>query len=214
MAKKLEYPISTDFLQTLIEAHAASLDLFADLSAEGLDVEGVTDFFIGSLPTVRINKALAADPLREVRLRTTLAHEFGHVHLHNALFQAKSATLDLFADRPDDPHGNRRPAGKQKDLARCKRETIVGASKTDWMEWQAGYVCGALLMPRRPLRDHVHNHLRRANHLGQLVIGSSNGRAIVDEIAEKFFVSRDAARVRLLVIGLAVEKEIERSVFE
>ena len=30
---------------------------------------------------------------------------------------------------------------------KCKRDNIVGASETDWMEWQAGYVCGAILIP-------------------------------------------------------------------
>jgi hypothetical protein len=214
ISKKLAYPISTDFLQTLIEAHAASLDMFADLSGEGSDVEGVTDFILGARPRVRISKELSSDPQREVRLRTTLAHEFGHVHLHNALFQAKTEALDLFASRTADAGRWSDSVGKRGELARCKRETIVGAAATDWMEWQAGYVCGALLMPKRMLKQHVHAHLRQTNNLGSLLIHSPAGRAVTGEIATKFFVSPDAARVRLLVLGLAVEKELERSVFE
>jgi hypothetical protein len=207
--RKLEYPISSDLLETLIEAHAASLDLFADLSGEGADVQGVTDFFRGKRPRVRIDAGLANDKNREVRLRTTLAHEFGHVHLHDALFQANDARLDLFAGTA----GKAAQVG-QRELARCKRETIVDALPSDWMEWQAGYVCGALLMPRRKMRELVHGRMREARQTDELELGSDLGRRIVAEVIERFFVSGDAARVRLKVLELAVEKRRQRSVFE
>jgi hypothetical protein len=208
--RTLEYPVSTDVLQTLIEAHAASLDLYADLSEEGPNVEGVTDFRPGARPTVRISAALSEDGRREARLRTTLAHEFGHVHLHDKLFQGRAEALDLFAgaecgDAPAD--------SEEGNFARCKRESIVGAAAVDWMEWQAGYVCGALLMPRRELLGVVHRHLREAGHFGRLVVGSDAGRAVIGEVMRKFFVSAEAARVRLLVLGMAVEEEAEGSVF-
>jgi hypothetical protein len=29
----------------------------------------------------------------------------------------------------------------------CKRDGIINARQSDWTEWQAGYACGALLMP-------------------------------------------------------------------
>jgi Zn-dependent peptidase ImmA (M78 family) len=211
---RLEYPVATELLQTLIEAHAGSLDLYADLTGYGGDVEGVTEFVRDKRPLVRISRTLTEDPRREVRLRTTLAHEFGHVHLHDALFQAHVATPDLFGDRA--VGGRVAPSSpvKQDELARCKRETIVGATDTDWMEWQAGYVCGALLMPRRELRDLVHSGMRHAGELNALEVGSELGRSIVDEIARRFFVSTEAARVRLQVLGLAVAKRVERSVFE
>ncbi len=166
---KIEYPVSTDLLLTLIEAHAASLDLYADLSADGVDVEGVTEFVRGKRPRVRICAELAGDTRREVRLRTTLAHEFGHVHLHDALFQVHVDTPDLFGDKHTGARQQRVQASSHQDLARCKREMIVGAPKTDWMEWQAGYVCGALLMPRRQLRDLVHAGMRSAGQLAELV---------------------------------------------
>lgn len=210
----LKYPVATELLQTLIEAHAASLDLYADLSGEGDDVEGVTDFVMGKLPRVRINRDLADDARREVRLRTTLGHEFGHVHLHNALFQAHVSAPDLFGDRRVGAHPSSKQVDNEKELAKCKRETIVGARDTDWMEWQAGYVCGALLMPRRELRQIVHTTMRAAGQIDQLEIRSDLGGAIVADVAQRFFVSAEAARVRLQVLGLAVTKRVERSVFE
>ncbi|MBI2407565.1 MAG: ImmA/IrrE family metallo-endopeptidase [Gemmatimonadetes bacterium] len=211
---RLEYPVSTELLQTLIEAHAGKLDLFADLSGEGDDVEGVTDFLKGQKPRVRISSDLSNDVRREVRLRTTLGHEFGHVHLHDALFQAHVSAPDLFGDRTVGARQSPKSVATQESLARCKRETIVGARDTDWMEWQAGYVCGALLMPRKELRGIVHAAMRKAGQIDELEIGSELGRALVAEVAQRFFVSAEAARVRLQVLGLAVTKRVERSVFE
>ncbi|MEX2177771.1 MAG: ImmA/IrrE family metallo-endopeptidase [Gemmatimonadaceae bacterium] len=202
-------------LQTLIEAHAASLDLYADLSGEGASIQGVTDFFPGLRPRVRIDAGLASESNREVRLRTTLAHEFAHVHLHDSLFQMERKQIDLFASpmsqQTESTGGH---AEQASAFARCKRETIVGAPPTDWMEWQAGYVCGALLMPRRLLKEIVHRQLRASKHLEALEIGSALGRQLTEQVASTFFVSTEAARVRLKVLGLAVDKRVERSLFE
>ena len=41
----VDYPVATDDLTVLIEMHDADLDPYADLSAYGADVEGVTEFF-------------------------------------------------------------------------------------------------------------------------------------------------------------------------
>src|SRR6185436_17780598 len=52
-------PIPTDVLTKLIERDSQDLDLYADLSEEGNDVEGVTDFRPGSKPIVRISASLS-----------------------------------------------------------------------------------------------------------------------------------------------------------
>src|SRR6266446_3462826 len=77
-------PVSTDDLTAFIEERTRDLDLYADLSDEGADIEGKTVFEPGELPTVLISKRLSEDPAREHRYRTTLAHEAGHVLLHRA----------------------------------------------------------------------------------------------------------------------------------
>ena len=59
--QSVQYPISTNDLTVLIETLADDLDLYADLSQEDGDVEGVTDFFQGRRPKVRISKRLSAD---------------------------------------------------------------------------------------------------------------------------------------------------------
>ena len=47
----------------------------------------------------------------------------------------------------------------------CKRDSIMNARETDWMEWQAGYVCRALLMPVSPLRKLWAASSRRMKYL-------------------------------------------------
>src|SRR4051794_5005851 len=64
---KVEYPIRTEDLKTLIEDEARDLDQYADLKA---DVDGVTEFEHGRKPTVRIASYLAEDDRWENRLRT------------------------------------------------------------------------------------------------------------------------------------------------
>lgn len=83
---KVDHPVSTDDLTVLIELHDAELDSYADLSAYGLDVEGVTEFFPDRGPKVSISERISADERRENRVRTTLTHEFGHVKFHGPLW--------------------------------------------------------------------------------------------------------------------------------
>jgi hypothetical protein len=52
-------PIPTEALTKLIERDAEDLDLYADLSEEGEDVEGVTAFVPQQKPRVRISSSLS-----------------------------------------------------------------------------------------------------------------------------------------------------------
>lgn len=131
------YPIDTEDLKKLIERDAEDLDVYADLSVYGVEVEGVTEFRPGRRPSVKISSKLTEDERRENRLRTTLTHEWGHVHFHSYLWEVEPLTTDLLREKPN------------QDKIICKRDTIIDAKQTDWMEWQAGYVCGAILMPKQ-----------------------------------------------------------------
>ena len=68
--------------------------------------------------------------------RAMLTHEYGHVRLHGYLFEIDPQVTDLF---------NPKGAGARGQV--CKRNGIIDTPEYDWMEWQAGYVCGSLLMP-------------------------------------------------------------------
>ena len=194
---RAEFPVKTDDLTVLIE-QKADLDSYADLSEEEGDVEGVTDFTPGQRPVVRISDRLNAANM-ENRLRTTLTHEWGHVHLHQFMFEVDAKPRSLFGDEA------------QAVSNKCKRDKIVGASETDWMEWQAGYVCGAILMPAGPLIDTVQD-FRRENHLAltNLVLNSDAGQLLIDTVAARFQTSKDAARVRLLKKQLLADSGLAR----
>jgi len=185
----LRLPIATDDLTRLIEQDVSDFDGFADLSRYGDGVEGVTEFLPGRKPRVRIGSALAEDARRENRYRTTLTHEYGHVRLHAYLFDLERPRRDLDGNRPEDR------------AQICKRDTMVSASQTDWMEWQAGHVCGALLMPISHVKRVAGDFQRHHGIFGPIVPATDHGRALIDAITTSFQVSAEAARVRLLRLG-------------
>ncbi len=164
------YPLATNDLVALIEERTSDLDLYADLSTEGADIEGVTYFAPGGLPSVRVAKALD-DTRRENRQRMTLAHELGHVDLHNDLWPAEPPP-ELFPDTTGP-----RPV-------RCLRRTMERrVSRVDWMEWQASYFSSALLVPRQAC---------------QALLAATPSRSDrVALVTATFHVSSAAAQVRL-----------------
>jgi hypothetical protein len=177
------YPLTTDDLTVLVEAVTDDLDLYADLDAEAPDAEGVTDFFPGRRPRVRIARALSESPRREHRLRTTLAHELGHVQLHACLW-----TLDA-------------PGGAPPGGPRCRRPGIERPAHADWLEWQAGYAGGALLMPAGAVSGVVASLLAPAGLPYPLHAAGTMAGTLVRRVARTFDVSRPAAEMRLLKLG-------------
>jgi hypothetical protein len=196
---KVGFPIKTDDLTVFIEEQA-DLDSYADLSGEGEHVEGVTEFLPGKRPVVRIAEALNASHL-ENRLRTTLTHEYGHVHFHRFMFEdlrGKSASLFGHADHGQ---GNK-----------CRRDHMLNAPERDWMEWQAGYACGAILMPAGALVDVVQGFRAENNLLySNLSLKSDAGQKLITTVASAFQTSRDAARVRLLKKGVLTDSGSQRT---
>jgi hypothetical protein len=183
---KVAFPIDTEDIVALLESRVAELDPYADLRGEGVDVEGATAFFRGSRPMVKISAALYAPNLVN-RLRTTLTHELGHVHFHTCLY-GLDVTDDLFETRQ--PTFN----------ATCYRGSILGAPKTDWMEWQAGYACGSLLMPATDVKELVRGAHGRGGS-SRPSVDSEFGAELIANTMHRYAVSQDAARVRLLVLG-------------
>jgi len=189
----VSFPISTDDLTCLIEENA-DFDSYADLTAEGDDVEGVTEFRSGRRPIVRISTALAEAVNRENRLRTTLTHEYAHVHFHRFLFEESSRQSRLFPDPAPVP------------INRCHRHTIEHASKTDWLEWQAGHCCGALLMPLSALEEEVRLFSsKKGRGCREVGAHSRDGILLVEHVSQAFRVSKQATRVRLLKRGILQE---------
>lgn len=188
--KDVRFPITTEDLKTLIERDVSDLEQYADLSCYGPGVEGATVFEGEGKPKVFVIAELSEDDRRENRLRTTLTHEYGHVRLHTYLYALERPRLPLMDVQT-------RPLGIY-----CKRDTMIQAGRTDWMEWQAGYACGAALMPATYIRRTVGAIHEQLGIFGSTGSDSAHGRAVIDAVVEGYQVSRDAARVRLSVLGL------------
>lgn len=203
------FPVVTDDLCTLIESEAEDLDLYADLSIYGDNVEGVTIFAPGGKPKVKIAKELSEDSRRENRLRTTLTHEFGHVHFHNYLFEPVEKSMELFASVSVGP----KKLASDVQVQVCKRETMLDTKSVDWMEWQAGHVCGAILMPASYLRRFVQTSFGGQLAAGRFAANSALGVEITNSIQESYKVSQDAARVRLLRLGILDNPDVTTSLF-
>jgi hypothetical protein len=181
---QIKYPLATDDLTLLLE-HYADLDLYANLSEDHEDVEGLTSFASGRRPIVRISALLSSDVRRSNRLRTTLAHEFGHVRLHNILFQEELRGIPLFG------------IGQPRSQS-CRRQTIAAASPADWMEFQAGHVCTALLAPRRAVLEIAAAHVPAGS---LLTPGTVQYEGALLAVSKGFEISIEAARVRLSTLG-------------
>jgi Zn-dependent peptidase ImmA (M78 family) len=197
----VKLPITTDELTILIEQNEATIDSYADLSRFGDDVEGMTAFYPDRGPEVSISENIAREPHRENRLRTTLAHEFGHVYYHRALWAAALEPSGLFSQA----------GGENKAI--CRRDTILNANERDWMEWQASYVSGAILMPVSRIKKLVGDFAEHRGLHAQIFLSSEAGFQIVGAVTEAFRVSADAARIRLLKLSLLASSDNQPSLF-
>ena len=104
-------------------------------------------------------------------MRTTLAHELAHVALHNFIWWFDPGV-------PFDP---------QVLSPRCALRT----RSVDWMEWQANYCAGALLVPAASV-----------GAPGDVVWErSSGGRALIRSVQTRFEVSAQVATIRLRQLG-------------
>lgn len=197
-----QYPVSTDDLTVLIEQETEALDQYADLSQYGPEVEGLTHFQPGRKPRVMISDKLALDDNRENRLRTTLAHEYGHVRFHAYLWDMEPPVPDLLKRNP------------RASMQVCFRDTMLNAPQTDWMEWQAGYISGAILMPVSKVRQIVREYCESNALYGLVGQTDSHGRALIEAIRTAFQVSADAGRIRLLKLGILGAQSAGPSLFD
>ena len=162
------YPLTVDDLAVLVERHAADLDLYAELAP---DLDGVTDFAREAKPRVRVSVRLSSNARSNNRLRTTLAHELAHVVLHNFIWWFDPGV-------PFDP---------QVLSPKCMLRAVSG----DWMEWQANYCAGALLVPASAVASVADPMWER----------SAAARVLVREVQTRFEVSAQLATIRLRQLG-------------
>jgi hypothetical protein len=173
-------PVPTEAFTVLIERDAEDLDLSANLSDREHDVFGVTYFLRGKKPHVQILRELWEQSWRVNRLRTTLAHEYSHVILHTWLYDRLEA-----------------PMGPQT----CYWRTMLPSAGVDWMEWQAGYLSGALLMPESFIRRAAEAYFRSREISRTVARDSREAAELTQRTSLIFEVSPEAAAVRLSQLG-------------
>lgn len=184
---QVTFPISTDDLTKLVDKFTSDFDQYADLTQYGPNVDGLTEFYAKVKPKIFVAARLSESSAHENRLRTTMTHELGHAIFHDYLYKMELVT----------------PASKNGSFQICMREDIISKSKASgtsgWMEWQAGYTCGAFLMPASFLRKLVESYCDSLDVTKPMSRANFHCDGLIEAVMAAFQVSRDAARVRLFV---------------
>jgi hypothetical protein len=144
---------------------------------------GFTKFDACGPVQVVINKCLdnTDDLVSQRRLRTTLAHEFGHMLFHGNLFAIPPVEqLSIFASPPE-------------PQILCRDDSNL--SQNDWREYQANMAIGPLLLPRTLVEMALVSFLKPKNFVGtqQLI----NRRQAEILLADQFDVNPIVAALRL-----------------
>ena len=176
--------LRTDALMRMVNNYA-DLHLYADLSKYGAGVDAITCFETGEKPTVRVAKELFFDRSQNNHLRFVLAHEYAHARFHGAAW--------------------RRRWVKKEDILRCSANNVLTLDTGyDWLEWQASFLGGSLLMPRSRVHRLVEAYFRGKEPVG-IPKDSRQANDIKQMVAELFEVSAEAAYIRLCQLGYLID---------
>lgn len=181
----------------LLRAIGAEAD-YVDLPP---NVLGRTIFSENGAVRIEVSRSLSdeaeVDSLARRRLRTTLAHECGHVVCHQSLFIQDTESLSLFSASQVVAH----PVVRQPIM--CRSEGISGAGyRGEWWEFQANRCMAALLLPRRMVGDSVRRRLADGGFkTGEDCIRVGHGQLLIEQIADEYDVSQTATLYRLQALG-------------
>ena len=145
--------------------------------------------------TVLISKDLFhADNLP--RQHYTEAHEAAHFILHRDYYKIALAT---FANRT---------ANTFQFIACREIGKPIASPKNDhqWLEWQADHLAAALLMPKEIFQNFARSVMQNKGISAGYIADGYTSRRQIEEVtsavAERFFVSRQAAQIRMSHLGL------------
>ncbi len=143
--------------------------------------------------TVIIDERLAMSDSQIGRFRFTIAHEASHWHLHRFYCEDENQTK-LFADQDA-------TAIKcfSRNIERRFASSFSDKSPLDWLEWQADYMASTLLMPAKSFKT----AFQSLSPSSRIYNPQDNEcQRIITSLANLFKVSKQAARIRLLHLGL------------
>lgn len=189
---KISFPLKTEDLCTLIEQQDCELDQYADLSGWGSDVQGMTQFYKGRETRISISKSLDHYNY-ENRRRTTMTHELSHAVLQKGLIEMNPEKFSA--------------KGESRIAIVCHRKDVERTPKRNWKEWQANYGSGAFLMPQSHVKALVEEMQKLIRFRDAIFLKTNTGFTLLSWMQNRFYVSSDAARVRLLQLGYVTEKE-------
>lgn len=147
-------------------------------------------------PAILIDQSLMADSEAH-RLRSVLAHEYGHFTLHR--------------DQPCVSEAGPLEDTKQTVESSAKTRATTDWSPADWREWQARRFAAAILVPRKMFRmglaaaqkslgwtrnfGTVHMDMKRTSEADRL--------RLYERLSQFYQVSRTVIRIRVVELGLA-----------
>lgn len=181
----------------LLRAIGAEAD-YVDLPA---NILGRTVFADDGSVRIEVSRSLSdeaeVDGLARRRLRTTLAHECGHVVCHQSLFIQDTESLSLFSAP------QMRALAASKPPIMCRSEGITGTGYSgEWWEFQANQCMAALLLPRRMVGASVRHRLADGGFkTAEDCIRGGAGQQLIEQISLEYDVSQMATLYRLQALG-------------
>lgn len=156
-------------------------------------VLGYSQFGKKGVEAIVVAKSLDSDSAKssERRLRTTLAHESGHVLLQGHLFALGKKPVSLFNDGINEPQ------------ILC-RESCDGSHQHaydgKWWEFQANQTIGPLLLPKILVEEVIDTFLMDLDIFGTRSLPPDQRDKAVQLLAEIFNVNPAAAKTRLDIL--------------
>jgi Zn-dependent peptidase ImmA (M78 family) len=143
---------------------------------------------------------------QENRYRYTVGHEAGHWIFHKQRYETQDNQYDFGFDPMDYPVACSYRC-LAKNIGRISQFSNFSTDE-DWQEWQADYFSSALLMPKSTFSSQADYLFRRQNVRPGDPINMLLFKIIpmIEELAEKFAVSKEAAKVRLYKLGYIDKK--------
>src|SRR5439155_13851145 len=135
----------------------------------------------------------ATDRTARHRLRTTIAHECGHISCHRQFFLRDCETFSLFEGEPTTPE----PA------ILCRNEAVgKHGYKGEWWEFQANQCMAALLLPKELVVPRVAATLAACGEESfESAIREDRAESILLGLSKQFDVSLEATFYRLQDFG-------------
>lgn len=184
------------------------LETAADYCALPDGTLGRTWFFTDGSFRIEISRDLAAraemSSVDRRRLRSTMAHECGHIACHRCLHLKDTETLSLFTDTA-------LPVVRDHQPIMCREETVRIRYSGEWWEYQANQCMTTLLLPKHLFKD----SLQAACDLNAAptfedALRRERAQLIVSNLAEEYDVSLTMVLYRLQSLGFVPDSEQRR----